>query len=233
MHLFYVDESGSVSDPSQKYFVLGGVAIFERKTHWVEQELNKIAARFNTLSPHDVELHGSPMRSGRDGWKSHLLNDRIQAINDALQNGVVNNHPKGVRLFAAVVKKASYAGGDPVTLAFEQITSRFDMFLRRLYTKYGDAQRGVMVFDKSSTEKRIQTLAREFKYVGHTWGTTQNYAEVPLFLDSQASRLIQLADLVAYSVFRRYEHNDSTYFDVIKDCFDAEGGVRHGLFVRE
>jgi hypothetical protein len=233
MHLLYVDESGSVSDPSQTYFVLGGVAVFERKTHWIEQELNKIAERFNLVSPYDVELHGSPMRSGRDGWKTRALADRHQAIRDALQTGVVNHHPKGVRLFAAVVRKASCAGSDPVTLAFEQITSRFDMYLRRLYTKHGDAQRGIMVFDKSSTEKRIQTLAREFKYVGHTWGTTQNYAEVPLFLDSQASRLIQLADLVAYSVFRRYEHNDSSYYDVIKDCFDAEGGINHGLFVRE
>jgi hypothetical protein len=33
MHLFHVDESGSVADPAQQYFVLAGVAIFERKTH--------------------------------------------------------------------------------------------------------------------------------------------------------------------------------------------------------
>lgn len=172
MHLFYVDESGSVSDPSQQYFVLAGVAVFERKTHWIEQNLNSIAARFDPVTP------------------------------------------------------------EPVVHAFEQISSRFDMFLRRLYTKHGDPQRGIMVFDKSSTEQRIQTLARDFKYSGHSWGTTQNYAEVPLFLDSRASRLIQLADLVAYAIFRHFEHKDSAFFDVIKDCFDAEGGVRHGLYIK-
>ncbi len=87
-----------------------------------------------------------------------------------------------------------------------------------------------MVFDKSTTEQRIQNLAREFKYVGHRWGTTKNYAEVPVFLDSRASRLIQLADLVSYAMFRRYEHGDGELFDVIRNCFDTEGGVVHGLY---
>ncbi|RWR30583.1 DUF3800 domain-containing protein, partial [Sinirhodobacter populi] len=91
MHLFYVDESGSVADPSQKYFALAGVAIFERKTHWVEQELNTIATKFNDVTPHSIELHGSPMRSGRDGWKTHPLVDRLTAIKDALQNGVAKS----------------------------------------------------------------------------------------------------------------------------------------------
>jgi hypothetical protein len=58
-------------------------------------------------------------------------------------------------------------------------------------------------------------------------------AEVPLFLDSKASRLIQLADLVAYAVFRNYERTDSQFYDVIRDRFDREGGVIHGLHVRQ
>jgi hypothetical protein len=114
MHLFYVDESGSVADPAQQYFVLAGAAVFERKTHWVEQDLNAIAKRFNATAPHEVELHGSPMRSGREGWKAHALADRLAAIKDSLQTGVANHHPKGVRLFGAVVKKSSLPGEDPV-----------------------------------------------------------------------------------------------------------------------
>lgn len=90
----------------------------------------------------------------------------------------------------------------------------------------------MMLFDKSSTEQRLQTLAREFKHQGHSWGKTRNYAEVPVFLDSRASRLIQLADLVAFALFRFYEHQDNSLYDVIKYCFDSEGGVEHGLYVR-
>ncbi len=232
MHLLYVDESGSVTDPSQRYFVLAGVAVFERKTHWVEQKLNEIALRFSPSDPHAIELHGSPMRSGREGWKAHALPDRLAAIKDALQFGVADHYPKGVRLFGAVIEKSALTGSDPVAHAFEQLASRFDLFLKRLHHKHNDSQRGIMLFDESSTEQRIQTLAREFKYSGHSWGKTSNYAEVPVFLNSRASRLIQLADLVAYALFRFYEHNDDSFYDVIRNCFDSEGGVEHGLYIR-
>jgi hypothetical protein len=232
MHLLYLDESGSVADPAQAFFVLAGVAVFERKTHWVEQKLNAIAERFAPATPHAVELHGSPMRSGREGWKAHPLADRLAAIREALQIGVADHHPKSVRLFGAVIRKAALPGDDPVTHAFEQLSNRFDLYLKRLHHKHGDPQRGLMLFDKSSTEQRIQTLAREFKYTGHGWGKTSNYAEVPVFLDSRASRLIQLADLVAFALFRHFEHQDDSFFSVIQDCFDAEGGVVHGLYLR-
>lgn len=98
MHLLYLDESGSVTDPNQEYFVLAGVCVFERKTHWVEQELNTVASKFAPENPYLIELHGSPMRSGRDGWKNFPLANRLQAMKDALKSGVQDNYPKGVRL---------------------------------------------------------------------------------------------------------------------------------------
>ena len=233
MHLLYLDESGSVADPNQRYFVLGGISVFERTTHWIEQPLNEIAKRFAPDQPQAIELHGSPMRSGREGWKAFPLQERNAAICDALKVACDHHHRTGnARFFGAVVKKSSLAGkGDPVEHAFEQLSNRFDLFLQRLYKKHADPQRGIILFDKSSTELRIQTMARDFKYAGHAWGKTKNYAEVPVFLDSRASRLIQLADLVAYALFRFYEYADNTYYDVIKRCFDSEGGVEHGLYV--
>lgn len=233
MHLLYIDESGSVADPNQEYFVLAGVSIFETKTHWIEQTLNTVAESFNAQDPWSIELHGSPMRSGREGWKAHALQDRLNGIDKVLQEAVAAQYGRSLRLFGAVVKKSALVGIDPVEHAFEQLVSRFDLFLKRVYQKYDDPQRGLMILDKSSTEMRIQNLAREFKYSGHTWGQTKNYAEVPVFLDSKASRLIQLADLVAYAIFRNFEHKDPRWFDIIKNCFDAEGGVVHGLYVKE
>ena len=55
------------------------------------------------------------------------------------------------------------------------------------------------------------------------------YAEVPLFVDSTTSRLVQLADFVAYWVFRAYERNDSSMLDILLPTFDRSDGVRHGL----
>ncbi len=231
MHLLYVDESGSVSDPAQQFFVLAGFSVFERDPHWLDKDLNEIAARFNANEPESVELHGSPMRSGKGRWRKFQQNEREQAIKDALIIGVRQRYPKNIRLFAAVLEKAKLSGQDVAQIAFEQVISRFDQYLGRLH-KSGDTQRGLMVFDKCTTERRMQTLAREFKTSGHSFGVTRNIAEVPMFVDSQATRLIQLADLVAFAMLRHFEYGDPKFFDIISHCFDTDGGVKHGLYVR-
>jgi hypothetical protein len=229
MHLLYVDESGSPSDPDQNFFILSGVSIFERKTHWVETQLNEIVARFSPEDPYALELHGSPMRSGKSEWKHFQKDDRIQAIKDCLS--IIADSKGKIRLFAAVIERGANGGDDPIQSCFEQVASRFDMYLRRLHAQ-GDPQRGIAIFDKSSTEKSIQNLARTFKHDGHSFGKIKNFAEVPLFLDSKASRMIQLADLVAFSIYRHYQAGDSQFYDIIKNCFDNVGGTVHGLHVR-
>jgi hypothetical protein len=233
MHLLYLDDSGSVSNPKQSHFILAGFSITERSPHWLEQELNEIAKRFTVGlgSPHDIELHASPMHSGRGFWRNQPREARIAAIKEALQ--IARSHfPRDVRLFAAVLNKQNFSGEDITEDAFAQVYSRFDQYLVRLYRKTQNPERGLILFDKSSTESRIQTLARDFKYSGHPYGKTRNYVEVPVFLDSKASRLVQLADLVAYAIFRHFEFQDSQFYEIIEHCFDSEGGVVHGLYKR-
>lgn len=230
MYLLYADESGAVADPSQPYFVLAGVAVFERATHWIQRDLDQIAARFNPDVPQSVELHGSPMRGGRDMWRSYPFAHRLEAIKDALRLGVDGAGRPACTLFAVVIRKSALSGVDPVEFAFEKLSSQFDLFLRRRYLKNKDKQRGLIIFDKASTEPRIQSLAREFK--GGPLGT-KNYADVPMFLDSRASRMIQLADLVSFATYRKFSAGDNELFDLVQPYFDAEGGVAHGLFVMD
>ena len=91
MYLLYGDDSGSPTDRGQEYFVLGGVAIFERQAHWISRELDKIAERFDPANPKAVELHGSPMLNGRAEWEHVPYNDRVQTLKDAL---TVREHSK-------------------------------------------------------------------------------------------------------------------------------------------
>ncbi len=228
MYLLYLDESGTPKDASQRYFVLAGLCLFERQGWWISNELDKIASRFNLDDPAEVELHGSPMWSGRGIWRLFSKIEREQAILDAL-HVFMNSHPSN-RLFASVVNKVSVSPRDAVEVAFEQVGSRFDQYLTRLHKNH-DTQRGVTIFDKSSYETPLQTLAKDFRTIGHTWGTIRNFAEVPLFLDSKASRLIQLADLVAWSIFNYYEKGEDRFWNVIKDSFDTDGKIVHGLHI--
>ena len=124
------------------------------------------------------------------------------------------------------------ASPETIEYGFEQLASRFDHYLRRLHNE-GNEQRGIIIFDKSTYERTIQSLARIFRESGHRWGSLRNFAEVPIFIDSQSSRLIQLADLVAYAIFRNFELGDNQFYKIIANRFDAEGDAIHGLYVSD
>lgn len=227
MYLLYLDESGSATDPKSKHFILAGVAFFERSTHWAEQHLNSVVGTLTTGDIHGMELHGSPMYGGKGLWRRVERDVRHSAIKRALEVGVGAN--RDARVFAAVIERDSCGGLDAVHLAFEELCRRFDLYLAAMHRR-GDTQRGIIIFDKCSTENRIQELARSFKYTGHAQGMIRNYAEVPLFLDSKASRLIQLADLVAYAFYRSYEFGDHQFLDVFRHKIHQHAGLQYGLF---
>lgn len=84
--------------------------------------------------------------------------------------------------------------------------------------------------DESKHEQPLQGLARRYRVLGGRWGHFRNLAEVPLFVDSRASRLVQIADLVAYATWRKYQFQDGRFFEQLVPLFDAQGGVIHGLF---
>lgn len=227
MHLLYLDESGSTREPGVQHIVLAGVSFFERSTHWAEQKLNDVVRGVTAGDIYEVELHGSPMHGGRGMWRRIPADIRRETIKEALRVGVGDN--RDARVFAAVIKRDTCGVRDPVELAFEELCRRYDIYLSDMHRRK-DTQRGIIIFDKCNTETRIQALARSFKYAGHAKGITRNYAEVPLYLDSKASRLIQLADLVAYSIFKAYEHGDSTYFDIFKERIHKSSPNNTGLF---
>jgi hypothetical protein len=230
MHILYVDDSGSVGNADERFFILGAVAVFERGIYHLIKAADECVASFGLGDPHDIELHGTQMYHGKGGvWQG--LRDR--AKREALLQcalGTLAAPSTSVRLFAIAIDKAAVSPRDPVELAFEELCNRFNFFLKRVRNRTGDDQRGLIVMDESKHEKPLQALARNFRANGSNFGQFRHLAEVPLFVDSRATRLIQLADLVAWSTWRKYEHSDGRFFDQLIPRFDADGGVIHGLY---
>ena len=46
MYLLYVDESGNPDGKEDKYFVLGGISMYERRPYFLNDEVNKIEREF-------------------------------------------------------------------------------------------------------------------------------------------------------------------------------------------
>jgi hypothetical protein len=232
MHLLYVDDSGSVGNADETHFILGGIAIFERALYHVIKALDDVVAGFGLGgNAHDIELHGTDMYGGRTSpWRTLMRDERERMIKAALN--VLSTQKSAVRLFGVAVNKAHIAPRDPVEYAFEEICNRFNLFLRRLNNREsttGQGQRGLVIMDETRHEEPLQALARHFRVNGTRWGALRTLAEVPLFVDSRASRAVQFADLVAYAIWRKYEFQDGRFFDLLVPYFDNEGGVIHGL----
>lgn len=225
MHLLYLDDSGSVGNAEDTHIILAGVAVFERQPHWFSVSLDRVAERLWPDNPKGLEFRGADIYGGKKQWRGIGRDARLEAYRDALRILAQSNH---VRLFGAAIHKASVSPEDPMELAFEHVSSRFDRFLGRLH-KAGDTQRGLIVLDESSYETSLQSLAHEFRTEGHRWGQLYNLSDVPLFVNSKATRMIQYADMVAYALRRYYTKGDASLFDIIASRFDATGGVLHGL----
>ena len=136
MHLLYLDDAGSAANPKERYLVLGGVSVFEAQSHWITQELDRLAEDINPADPHSVEFHASEIFSRRtEPWKRLSRDEARGTIKSVLD--VLAEAYDTARAFACVVHKASFPNQDPMEVAFEDLCSRFDRYLQR---RPGDAR---------------------------------------------------------------------------------------------
>ncbi len=158
MYLLYLDGSGSVRNPNERYFVLAGVSVYERQIFHLIRKSDEFVADLSLGAPHDIELHGSVMANGSKApWKGMARRIRLDTIDSSLQ--LLTNAHHTVKAFAVVVDKEAISPTDPVEYAFEEICNRFNLFLSRLWRQHGDQQRGLVVMDKSHYEGALQGLA--------------------------------------------------------------------------
>jgi hypothetical protein len=228
LYLLYLDDAGSASNPNEDYFVLGGVCVFETHADGFTRDLDQIASRYDAEDPSRVEFHASAIFARREHpWKG-LQQHEARGVMKTVLN-LARDSDQAACCFACAIEKSSLQPGqDCVLLAFEDLCQRFDHFLSRKNI-HGDCQRGLLILDRSAQETSLQRFSREFRTVGTAWGVLRNLADTPMFVDSRASRLVQLADHVAHAVFRRFNAGDTQYFDIVASKFDEFDGVIHGL----
>jgi hypothetical protein len=135
------------------------------------------------------------------------------------------------RLFAECIDKIHFdPSRTPQTVdeqAFEQIVSRFEQFLHYRQDSYG-----LLIHDNNETVAKKQTaLMKRFHHQGTLWTTVKNIVETPLFVDSQLTSMVQIADLCAYALRRYLENNEEELFNFVFQKADRISnvvvGVRH------
>lgn len=228
MRVLYIDDSGSLAASQKDILVYAGFSVPENAIPGLNEELCDLVHGLFPNAPENVELHGTEIQTGKKRWRNRLREERRHMMVDCLQLIAERNY---IRVFAAVVDPTKYTGSQSVTESmFEQISSRFDQYLSRVRRKRGESNCGMILCDKTPSENAIQNYVAKFRENGHHWGSLHNMVDVPAFIDSKESRLIQLADLVAYSIHRFYRQGDSMYYNIIRDSFDRDERGIHGLW---
>lgn len=139
------------------------------------------------------------------------------------------------RLFAECIDKIFFdpAKSSQVTdeQAFEQVVSRFEQYLGSISNRKISFN-GLLVHDNNHTVSKQHTLLmKSFYNKGTLWTSINRIIETPLFVDSQLTSMVQIADLCSYSIRRYLENNEDELFDLIFSRADRRGtktvGVRH------
>lgn len=246
MYLLFVDESGTHG--GSPVFVLGGAAIHEDDAHRLQRQLDDLViAHLGRVPPNldEYELHAGEMRNAKKPpradlrasvWASVPRADRL-ALLAAAYDVIVSFRPTDpdlpLALFGVAVDARFRAAESQATreqFAYEVLLNKFDLMLMKARVERGKPNRGLVIHDRRVVvERDIQSWTSEWRTAAGNVGQLRNLADVPLFADSRATRLLQVADLISYAMFRQYsaERPDGV-FEQLWPVFHTDKGVTHG-----
>jgi hypothetical protein len=140
------------------------------------------------------------------------------------------------RLFAECIDKIHFdpvrVGHNVATQGFEQVVSRFEQYLQIQCKATGNRFLGLVIHDNNETVSKKHTeLMKEFHRSGTFWTTITQIIETPLFVDSQLTSMVQIADVCSYALRRYLENQEDELFSWIFQRADRKDrvvvGIRH------
>jgi len=138
------------------------------------------------------------------------------------------------RLFAECVDKIHF---DPSRTAqtideqsFEQLVSRFEHYLQVISKGLPNPCCGLLIHDNNETVAKKRTASmKQYHQSGTMWTSVRSIIETPLFVDSQLTSMVQVADLCAYALRRYLENGEKELFQLVFQRADMKDGIVVGV----
>ena len=244
MYLFYIDETGN-RDPrllipkadgttiqGDWLYVLTAVGLYEHKWHGFEKPINRqkrgLIQRIRYLHGVELELADCEIKSnwlrqpkerGRHPLLSRLREDEIK--------GLVNFYFDqldrcGMTIFSVLVDKRYLPSYMDMTKlhrkSWEILLEQIEGWMRRWHDKH----QAIMIVDDVDRQMN-RSLAMKHAHIldqgthRDTW--LRHICEMPMFVRSELSNGVQLADLCGYNIYRAFKTADLKYpfFDRISN----------------
>lgn len=220
----------------RKYFEQSKIGNFENLTR--KERIQEIKS-YRIKELYSNQKNGKSYRQMKKNFKMteafvHLTyRERFSFVKEVAS---LISSENSMRLFAECVDKVHFspekAGKSVDEQAFEQVVSRFEAFLNSR-ERSGDNRFGLLVHDNNQTVALKHTnLMRKYYEKGTPWLEKINHiVETPLFVDSQLTNMVQMADICSYALRRYLENQEEDLFRLVfKRADRAYGrsvGVRH------
>lgn len=139
------------------------------------------------------------------------------------------------RIFAECIDKIHF---DPTRTqlsvdeqSFEQVVSRFEQYLQIVSKSRSDKTVfGALIHDNNETVSKKHTeLMKGFHKHGTLWTRIEKIIETPLFVNSELTGLVQIADLCSYSLRRYLENGEDNLLKLILPRADRKKGKIVGI----
>jgi hypothetical protein len=241
LHIIYVDESGDDGFPANNIFlpnntpsnkfIRTGLIIHD----WKWKRINDTIAdfKFGKRIPQNVEIHATEIRRGKkkitdsrtrrrrevSNWYGQQFpntSDRMNLLKDCC---MLINSLEDITLIFIVIDKTRIDTAIPgyrnipKENSWEYLIERYNLFLNNKTD-----QVGIIISD--AVEHNIEKTHREFARAIYTQSSHVkefHFIESIMFEPSESSNLLQLVDVASYACFRKFNSNDSSLYDQLKD----------------
>ena len=242
MYLLYADSSGQTrirKGEHNSLYITVGVIVHEKDWRPIASKISEMKREvFPELDPREWELHASEI------WNSRgFFADRRRRLNqtkklDIFSRTVNLARWSNITIVSVVMFKDKMTGmyrSPTVTeYSWRFVTERLEHFLVQ---KPEGTNNGLLFIDAShkNPESEIRRAVRKAIKDGGVWRSIDHVIEQPIFVDSHTHNLIQLADMIAYVILRRYK-GDSKFeglFEILKSKMYRADGRLNGFGLKE
>jgi hypothetical protein len=227
MQILFVDESGTPPPPGRSatmpLFVLGGIVIPEDFWSKIAADLRRLKLKYRIVG--EIKWrYFAPSKGG----KAHSLSHLDAAVKEALRTELYETirSYRSIRLICVVTEverayRLTYINtpNDLYWYAYKQLTERFQYYLQDLERTVGQRVNGIVVCDHRAPQddERLRELHHQLLTGDRENCARYNNLIEGLFIaPSHLSVGIQLADMVAGALFRKFNVGDERYYSQIE-----------------
>ena len=219
MYVLYLDESGKDDSWTEhNNFVIGGVAVHEGQVAGLVAALDSVQQEFFPGVDAPLHFHAVDIFKGKDKFRE-LGPERQTELLKRLYTKIGEQPFPNLTAFATTIDISAVNQSTQVLkVVFEDVITRFNTFMARQH-KLGHPTKGLVIIDQAHKDK-YKAMFREFRVGGTRFGSVNNVVDIPYFAGRKDTRMLQVADLIAYAAFQYFEHQDATFIDLIKEKFN-------------